>query len=150
MGGGNPWKLVKHTEEELVIIEASCLNGWEGKEPWGQMESLDRDMDRGPSLVLPLRWGKEVMVSVDKFLFWVGDEGKQESEETLFTGVLFSLWSIWGHQGKVIGRAVARRLWRWFGVTIMELWSGAERRQGKEWQATRRQGWELLQGLLAP
>ena len=31
------------------------------------------------------------MVSVDKFLFWVGDEGKQESEETLVTGVLFSL-----------------------------------------------------------
>ena len=27
------------------------------------------------------------MVGVDKFLFWVGDEGKQEGEEALVTGI---------------------------------------------------------------
>lgn len=31
--GEYPWKQMKQTEEKLVIIEAKCLNGCEGKEP---------------------------------------------------------------------------------------------------------------------
>lgn len=42
-----------------------------------------------------------------------------------------------------------RHLWRWFGITIMELWAGAEERHGMKRQATRRQSWVCLQVLLA-
>lgn len=48
--GEYPWKQMKQTEEKLVIIEANCLNGCDGKEPRVQVKNAGLDGARETSL----------------------------------------------------------------------------------------------------